>query len=89
MRLCHICGGVGTEEERVRMPAGPWKVSDLDIIVDPLVSTSDTREGPEAPTGSDCTSCECSGYKRNYPIRKHRIFFLNAIVNGSLALSYQ
>ncbi|XP_073725333.1 protein phosphatase 1, regulatory subunit 13Ba isoform X1 [Misgurnus anguillicaudatus] len=45
-----------SEEERVRMPAGPWKVSDLDIIADPLVSTSDPREGPEAPSGSDCTS---------------------------------
>ncbi|XP_058604841.1 protein phosphatase 1, regulatory subunit 13Ba isoform X1 [Onychostoma macrolepis] len=45
-----------SEEERVRMPAGPWKVSDLDIIVDPLVPSSEPREGPEAPTDSDCTS---------------------------------
>ncbi|XP_057200496.1 protein phosphatase 1, regulatory subunit 13Ba isoform X3 [Triplophysa rosa] len=43
-------------EERARMPASPWKVSDLDIIVDPLVSTSDPREGSEGPTDSDCTS---------------------------------
>ncbi|KAK7142635.1 hypothetical protein R3I94_012099 [Phoxinus phoxinus] len=45
-----------SEEERVRMPAGPWKVSDLDIIVDPLVQSSEPRDGPEAPTDSDCTS---------------------------------
>ncbi|XP_051724367.1 protein phosphatase 1, regulatory subunit 13Ba isoform X6 [Ctenopharyngodon idella] len=45
-----------SEEERVRMPAGPWKVSDLDIIVDPLVPSSEPRDGPEAPTDSDCTS---------------------------------
>ncbi|XP_056623558.1 protein phosphatase 1, regulatory subunit 13Ba isoform X2 [Triplophysa dalaica] len=45
-----------SDEERVRMPAGSWKVSDLDIIVDPLVSTSDSREGSEGPTDSDCTS---------------------------------
>lgn len=56
--MCHVCGGGGTEEERVRMPAGPWKVSDLDIIVDPLVPSSEPREGPEAPTDSDCTSSE-------------------------------
>ncbi|KAG1973064.1 apoptosis-stimulating of p53 protein [Pimephales promelas] len=45
-----------SEEERVRMPAGPWKVSDLDIIVDPLVQSSEPRDGPEAPTDTDCTS---------------------------------
>ncbi|XP_056123227.1 protein phosphatase 1, regulatory subunit 13Ba isoform X3 [Rhinichthys klamathensis goyatoka] len=45
-----------SEEERVRMPAGPWKVSDLDIIVDPLVQSSEPRDGPEAPTDSDCPS---------------------------------
>ncbi|XP_059374617.1 apoptosis-stimulating of p53 protein 1-like isoform X1 [Carassius carassius] len=45
-----------SEEERVRMPTGPWKVSDLDIIVDSLVPSSEPREGPEAPTDCDCTS---------------------------------
>lgn len=68
MLVCHICGGGGTEEERVRMPAGPWKVSDLDIIVDPLVPTSEPREGPEAPTDFDCTSSEFLGMisRRNF-----------------------
>ncbi|XP_052002046.1 protein phosphatase 1, regulatory subunit 13Ba isoform X2 [Xyrauchen texanus] len=45
-----------SEEDRVKMPAGQWKVSDLDIIVDPLVSSSDPKEGPESPTDSNCTS---------------------------------
>ncbi|XP_073783461.1 protein phosphatase 1, regulatory subunit 13Ba isoform X3 [Danio rerio] len=41
-----------SEEDRVRMPAGPWKVSDLDIIVDPLVPSSEPSNGPD----SDCFS---------------------------------
>ncbi|XP_056332638.1 protein phosphatase 1, regulatory subunit 13Ba isoform X4 [Danio aesculapii] len=41
-----------SEEDRVRMPAGPWKVSDLDIRVDPLVTSSEPSNGPD----SDCSS---------------------------------
>lgn len=71
--LCVTFGGGGTEEERVRMPAGPWKVSDLDIIVDPLVQSSEPRDGPEATTDSDCTSSEFFGHdiKKKYLIRVH------------------
>uniref|UniRef100_A0A9J7XXQ7 Protein phosphatase 1, regulatory subunit 13Ba n=1 Tax=Cyprinus carpio carpio TaxID=630221 RepID=A0A9J7XXQ7_CYPCA len=57
-----------------QMPAGPWKVSDLDIIVDPLVPTSEPREGPKAPTDSDCTSSEFFGHdiKKKLLIRMHK-----------------
>ncbi|KAJ8411740.1 hypothetical protein AAFF_G00153780 [Aldrovandia affinis] len=40
-----------TEGRGVRKPAGPWKVSDLDIIVDPLLQSP-----PGAPLGSDSVS---------------------------------
>ncbi len=74
MLLCHIFGGGGTEEEGVRMPAGSWKVSDLDIIVDPLVLSSEPRKGPEAPTDADCTSSEFFGHdiKNTFLIRMHK-----------------
>ncbi|TRY94087.1 hypothetical protein DNTS_027316 [Danionella cerebrum] len=70
MPMCHICVGDETEEERVRIPAGPWKVSDLDIIVDPLVPSTEPSNGPEAPTVSDCSSSEFFRHdiKRKYLI---------------------
>ena len=51
-------GFVPAEDDGVRKPAGPWKVSDLDIIVDPVVASAEPREGPGSPSGSDCASCE-------------------------------
>ncbi|XP_072545078.1 protein phosphatase 1, regulatory subunit 13Ba isoform X2 [Salminus brasiliensis] len=45
-----------SEDDGVRKPAGPWKVSDLDIIVDPVVASAEPREGPGSPAGSDCAS---------------------------------
>lgn len=44
----------------VRKPPGPWKVSDLDIVVDPvLLSHPETQPGPVGSSGSDGTSREC------------------------------
>ncbi|KAG9336635.1 hypothetical protein JZ751_002982 [Albula glossodonta] len=46
-----------SEGRGVRKPAGPWKVSDLDIIVDPLLpSPAEPRQGPGVPLGSDSMS---------------------------------
>ncbi|XP_036397780.1 protein phosphatase 1, regulatory subunit 13Ba isoform X2 [Megalops cyprinoides] len=46
-----------TEGRGVRKPAGPWKVSDLDIIVDPLLpSPPEPRLGPGVPPGADSVS---------------------------------
>ncbi|XP_030625657.1 protein phosphatase 1, regulatory subunit 13Ba [Chanos chanos] len=45
-----------SEEDGVRKPEGPWKVSDLDIIVDPMVPSAELREGPGSPSGSNCPS---------------------------------
>ncbi|XP_035250724.1 protein phosphatase 1, regulatory subunit 13Ba isoform X2 [Anguilla anguilla] len=46
-----------SEGRGVRKPPGPWKVSDLDIIVDPLLlSPPEPRPGPGAPLGSDSVS---------------------------------
>ncbi|XP_049614079.1 protein phosphatase 1, regulatory subunit 13Bb isoform X1 [Syngnathus scovelli] len=41
-------------------PGGPWKVSDLDIVVDPLLPES--HPGPGAPAGSDGTSPGDAGW---------------------------
>lgn len=56
--------GVGLGEtlpgaDGVRKPPGPWKVSDLDIVVDP-VPPSLPESHPGASTGSDGTSRECT-----------------------------
>ncbi|KAI4903196.1 hypothetical protein NFI96_031820 [Prochilodus magdalenae] len=45
-----------SEDDGVRKPAGPWKVSDLDIIVDPVVASAEPRAGPVSPSGSNRTS---------------------------------
>lgn len=45
----------------VRKPSGPWKVSDLDIVVDPVPPPlPETPLGSGASTGSDSMSCECT-----------------------------
>lgn len=45
----------------VRKPSGPWKVSDLDIVVDPVPPPlPETHLGSGASTGSDSMSCECT-----------------------------
>lgn len=45
----------------VRKPPGPWKVSDLDIVVDPVApSLPESHPGTGASTGSDGTSRECT-----------------------------
>lgn len=45
----------------VRKPSGPWKVSDLDIVVDPVPPPlPETHVGSGASTGSDSMSCECT-----------------------------
>uniref|UniRef100_A0A673C3Y3 SH3 domain-containing protein n=1 Tax=Sphaeramia orbicularis TaxID=375764 RepID=A0A673C3Y3_9TELE len=50
-----------TKSDGVRKPPGPWKVSDLDIVVDPVPpSLPETHPGPGASTGSDGTSRECT-----------------------------
>uniref|UniRef100_A0A8C5NGY0 SH3 domain-containing protein n=1 Tax=Gouania willdenowi TaxID=441366 RepID=A0A8C5NGY0_GOUWI len=50
-----------TKSDGVRKPPSPWKVSDLDIVVDPVVPTlPESHLGPGAPTGSDGTSRECA-----------------------------
>uniref|UniRef100_A0A7N6FIM0 SH3 domain-containing protein n=1 Tax=Anabas testudineus TaxID=64144 RepID=A0A7N6FIM0_ANATE len=48
-----------TKSDGVRKPPGPWKVSDLDIVVDP-VPPSLPESHPGASTGSDGTSRECT-----------------------------
>lgn len=45
----------------VRKPSGPWKVSDLDIVVDPVPPPlPETHVASGASTGSDSMSCECT-----------------------------
>lgn len=59
-----FCWGVGltpSEADGVRKPPGPWKVSDLDIAVDPVPSSlPESHPGTGASTGSDGTSRECT-----------------------------
>nr|XP_020503033.1 apoptosis-stimulating of p53 protein 1 isoform X1 [Labrus bergylta] len=46
-----------TKSDGVRKPSGPWKVSDLDIVVDPVPpSLPESHPGTGASTGSDGTS---------------------------------
>ncbi|XP_028295227.1 protein phosphatase 1, regulatory subunit 13Bb isoform X3 [Gouania willdenowi] len=52
-----------TKSDGVRKPPSPWKVSDLDIVVDPVVPTlPESHLGPGAPTGSDGTSPNDTGW---------------------------
>ncbi|KAK1795940.1 hypothetical protein P4O66_009052, partial [Electrophorus voltai] len=56
-----------SKSDGVRKPPGPWKVSDLDIIVDPLpLSPADSGSGPGAPAtfsaGSDGASSNDAGW---------------------------
>uniref|UniRef100_A0A8C3AMM5 Protein phosphatase 1, regulatory subunit 13Bb n=1 Tax=Cyclopterus lumpus TaxID=8103 RepID=A0A8C3AMM5_CYCLU len=44
-----------TKSDGVRKPPGPWKMSDLDIVVDP-VAFPESHPGTGASTGSDGTS---------------------------------
>ncbi|KAM9704637.1 protein phosphatase 1, regulatory subunit 13Bb isoform 3-T3 [Menidia menidia] len=51
------------KSDGVRKPHGPWKVSDLDIIVDPVSqSLPESHPGPGASTGSDGTSPNDTGW---------------------------
>lgn len=43
-----VSGSAGEEGCGVRKPSVQWKVSDLDIIVDPV----ELREGPRSPSGA-------------------------------------
>lgn len=56
---CGFGGKTLPGADGVRKPPGPWKVSDLDIVVDP-VPPSIPESHPGASTGSDGTSRECS-----------------------------
>ncbi|TNN82679.1 Apoptosis-stimulating of p53 protein 1 [Liparis tanakae] len=50
-----------TKSDGVRKPPGPWKVSDLDIVVDP-VALPESHPGTGASTGSDGTSPNDTGW---------------------------
>ncbi|XP_068609634.1 protein phosphatase 1, regulatory subunit 13Bb [Brachionichthys hirsutus] len=53
----------GSKPDGVRKPPGPWKVSDLDIIVDPVAHPlPESQPGTGASTGSDGTSPNDAGY---------------------------
>ncbi|XP_076848530.1 apoptosis-stimulating of p53 protein 1-like isoform X2 [Brachyhypopomus gauderio] len=41
-----------SDDEGLRKTAGQWKVSDLDIVVDPVVPWPEPRDGPGSPSGS-------------------------------------
>ncbi|XP_051511710.1 protein phosphatase 1, regulatory subunit 13Bb isoform X2 [Myxocyprinus asiaticus] len=46
-----------SKSDGVRKPPGPWKVSDLDIIVDPIAPPpSEPRPGPGAPPPVTCST---------------------------------
>ncbi|XP_026855672.2 protein phosphatase 1, regulatory subunit 13Ba isoform X3 [Electrophorus electricus] len=45
-----------SEDDGPRKTAGPWKVSNLDITVDPVVPSPEPREGPGSHLGSGCVS---------------------------------
>ncbi|XP_067428240.1 protein phosphatase 1, regulatory subunit 13Bb isoform X2 [Thunnus thynnus] len=51
------------KSDGVRKPPGPWKVSDLDIVVDPVPpSLPESHPGPGASSGSDGTSPNDTGW---------------------------
>ncbi|XP_051500560.1 apoptosis-stimulating of p53 protein 1-like isoform X6 [Myxocyprinus asiaticus] len=50
----------------VRKPPGPWKVSDLDIIADPIApAPSEPRPGPGAPPPVTCSTAGLDGASPN------------------------
>ncbi|XP_032399342.1 protein phosphatase 1, regulatory subunit 13Bb isoform X13 [Etheostoma spectabile] len=52
-----------TKSDGVRKPPGPWKVSDLDIVVDPVPpSLPELQPGTGASTGSNGTSPNDTGW---------------------------
>ncbi|XP_034053612.1 protein phosphatase 1, regulatory subunit 13Bb isoform X2 [Gymnodraco acuticeps] len=52
-----------TKSDGVRKPPRPWKVSDLDVVVDPVPpSLQESKSGPGASTGSDGTSPSEAGW---------------------------
>lgn len=51
----------------VRKPPGPWKVSDLDIIVDPIAPPPpEPRPGPGAPPPVTCSAAGSDGASREW-----------------------
>uniref|UniRef100_A0A674MSI9 Protein phosphatase 1, regulatory subunit 13Bb n=1 Tax=Takifugu rubripes TaxID=31033 RepID=A0A674MSI9_TAKRU len=52
-----------SKSDGVRKPSGPWKVSDLDIVVDPVPPPlPDSHPGSVASTGSDSVSSNDTGW---------------------------
>ncbi|KAK7907834.1 hypothetical protein WMY93_016446 [Mugilogobius chulae] len=57
MSVCLGGWGDASWADGVRKPPGPWKVSDLDIVVDPVPPSNETQQpGPVASSGSDGSS---------------------------------
>ncbi|XP_064195550.1 apoptosis-stimulating of p53 protein 1-like isoform X1 [Anguilla rostrata] len=59
----HAHSKTETEGRGLRKPPTTWKVSDLDIVVDPLLPSS-----PGAPSGSDGVSCEPAANESDWPV---------------------
>lgn len=75
-----MCGGRGSAEEEgcgVRKPSGQWKVSDLDIIVDPV----ELREGPRSPSGAHGANSESAARNQGSRRRGASVACLN--INNS------
>uniref|UniRef100_A0A7N9AML0 Protein phosphatase 1, regulatory subunit 13Bb n=1 Tax=Mastacembelus armatus TaxID=205130 RepID=A0A7N9AML0_9TELE len=61
-----------TKSDGVRKPPGPWKVSDLDIVVDPVPPPlPDSHPGPGASTGSDSTSRDVMAKILNFSVQNY------------------
>ncbi|XP_042633559.1 apoptosis-stimulating of p53 protein 1-like isoform X4 [Cyprinus carpio] len=55
-----------SKSDGVRKPPGPWKVSDLDIIVDPIAPPPpEPRPGPGAPPPVTCSTAGSDGASPN------------------------
>ncbi|XP_051500556.1 apoptosis-stimulating of p53 protein 1-like isoform X2 [Myxocyprinus asiaticus] len=55
-----------SKSDGVRKPPGPWKVSDLDIIADPIApAPSEPRPGPGAPPPVTCSTAGLDGASPN------------------------
>uniref|UniRef100_A0A671N9D3 Apoptosis-stimulating of p53 protein 1-like n=1 Tax=Sinocyclocheilus anshuiensis TaxID=1608454 RepID=A0A671N9D3_9TELE len=55
-----------SKSDGVRKPPGPWKVSDLDIIVDPIAPPPpEPRPGPGAPPPVTCSAAGSDGASPN------------------------
>ncbi|XP_051951935.1 apoptosis-stimulating of p53 protein 1-like isoform X2 [Xyrauchen texanus] len=55
-----------SKSDGVRKPPGPWKVSDLDIIVDPIApAPSEPRPSPGAPPPVTCSTAGLDGASPN------------------------